>query len=174
MADRDVQLRKQRAEDHATSENSHCNFRNNKRNDGNYGKHIPRAGTESPLQEFRHGENHGAHVEGHEDPRQYQQAPGMEFVVRKRHAASGARSRQSDDVFGTDIRRKDRCADDPPTKVSSSQEIIRRRVFAFSDHPPGHDQQDPKVNCNDDPINFGELRARCGCQQCDGWVGAHM
>ena len=72
-------------------------YRRHRRACGN-GARIP------PLQlkwpNDRHGEHHGAHVEGNEDPAQHQQAPRMQFIVRQRHSAGGAGSREPDHMLG--------------------------------------------------------------------------
>jgi hypothetical protein len=57
--------------------------------------------------------------------------------MRHRHAVLRAGTRKADDVFGADVRREDRGADDPPAKVASGEEVVRGGVFVFADDPPG-------------------------------------
>jgi len=109
-----VQLGQQGAEDHSAGEDADRDLGQDVRDQRDQGEH-PAAGVAEPLlQELRHREHAGPHVERHEPPRQNQQAPGVQFVVRHRDAVRAAGTRQSDEVFRADVAGKNRRADDEP------------------------------------------------------------
>ena len=112
----DLQFREQRAEDHAAGEDADRDLRDDERDDRNDREDVAGTGAEAALEKLRHGEDLRAHVEGNEDPGENEQAPGVQFVVRQRDAAGRARSGEADDVLRADVRREDRCADDPPAR----------------------------------------------------------
>jgi hypothetical protein len=59
-------------------------------------------------------------------------------------------------MLGANIRGEDGCADDPPTKVASGQEVVGGFVFAFLDDPPRDATQNREVNQDHQPVNPGE------------------
>ena len=77
----------------------------------------------------------------------------MQFVMGQRHAVFRARTGEADDVFRTNVRSKDGCADDPPAKVAARQEVIRGRVLVLADDPPGDAQQKTEIKSNHNPVN---------------------
>src|SRR6266581_8548807 len=130
-ADVQAQLGKESAEDHAAGEDPNRDFGNHKGDERNDRKDVTRMHAEAALQEFGHGEDHGAHVEGYEDPGQNQEAPGVQFVVGHGHAAGRAGTRKADDVFGSDIGSENGSADDPPTEIAPGEEIVGGGVLSL-------------------------------------------
>ena len=99
-----------------------------------------------------HREHAGLVIERHENPGEQHDDPRMKFVVRHRQAGRGALTRQTDDVLGTNIRRKDRRTDGEESNVAPSQEIIRRRLL-LARRRNDNAQQQREVDRNDDPVN---------------------
>jgi len=62
---------------------------------------------------------------------------------------------EADDVFRADVRSKDGRANNPPSKISASQEVIRGGVFALFDYDPGDAEQDSEIDGNRQPIESG-------------------
>ena len=84
-----VDLRQQNMENHASGENTDGNLRDNEGNQGNDGQHVTRGRGKPALQKLGHRKDERPGIEGHKDPRQNQQAPGVQFVVGQGHAVFG-------------------------------------------------------------------------------------
>ena len=170
---RDVQLhfREQRAEDHSSGEDADGNFRDDEGDDGDDGKNVARFRAEALFEEFRHGENHGAHVKRHEYPSEHQQAPGMEFVVREGDAAGGACAGQSDNVLRANVGGENRGADNPPAEVAAREEVVGGGIFCVADDIPGDAEQDREITSDHDPVNRGQARLHCDGEQHRGRMG---
>ena len=102
-ADLDVEFREERAKNHATGEDADGDLGNDEGDDGNNGENIARLGVEATLEEFGHGEYHGAHIKGDENPPKNEQAPGVKFLMREGHATGGAGTGKANDVFRTNV-----------------------------------------------------------------------
>jgi len=151
-----MHLRQQGPEDDPAGEDAHRDLRQHVRHQGNQREHPAARFRETPLQKLRHGKNLRAHVEGHEHPRQHQQAPRMQLVVRHRHAVGGPRPRQPDNVLAADVARKNRRAYDEPAEVAAGEEVVVGRVFRFEDDPRGHAQQNAEIAGNREPVQGPE------------------
>src|ERR1022692_1451054 len=168
-ADMDGHLREQRAEDDAAGEDADRDFGDDESDYGDDGEDVTGLLVEAAHQEFRHGEDHGAHVERHEDPAQHQQGPGVQLVVRHGDAAGGAGAGQPHDVLRADVGGEDGGADDPPAQVAAGEEVIGGGVLGAADHPRGHAQQNAEVDRDCEALQRGDARlAGCGKQQ-QGW-----
>ena len=75
----------------------------------------------------------------------------MELPVRHGHAGSRALACKADDVFGTDVRREDRCTNHDPAGASPCQKVILL-VFLMAAVPPSHPPNEGEVESNDDPV----------------------
>ena len=158
-----VHFREKEAEHHATGEDAH----------GHLGEHVEhqrhqregqaRGRAEPLLQEFRHGVDAGAHIEGHQHPGQHQQTPGVQLIVRHGHAIGGARTRQSHHVLRANVGGEDGRANDPPFQMAARQEVVIRRIRILADHPPAHTDQDCEIDGDDTPIQRLQ-QAGCHCQ----------
>ena len=81
----------------------------------------------------------------------------MQFIVGQRNAAGRPGASQSDHVLRSNVRGKDRSADDPPTEIASRKKVVCSRVFALLDHPPSHSEQNGKVDRDYEPVDSGDL-----------------
>ena len=151
-ADVQTQLGKESAEDHAAGEDPNGDFGNHKGDERNDRKDVTRMHAEAALQELGHGEDHGAHVEGYEDPGQNQEAPGVQFVVGHGHAAGRAGTRKADDMFRSDIGSENGSADDPPTEIAPGEEIVGGGVLSLAN------DQDGEVERDHQPVNSCDAR----------------
>ena len=68
------------------------------------------------------------------------------------HAVFCPGTGQTDDMLGTDVRAENRSPDHPPTEISAGEKVVGRGVLGAADHPPGHTQQNAKINSNRYPI----------------------
>ena len=155
-AEVEVDFRQQRREHDAARKDAHGDLRHDERDERDDGQHVARAGGEAPFEKLRHGEDQRAGVERHEHPRQHQQAPGVQLVMRHRHAVLGARAGQADDVLRADVRGEDGRADDPPAEVAAGQEVVGGGVLGPADDPPGDAEQDAEVEGNRQPVEAGQ------------------
>ena len=106
-------------------------------------QHVAARHREAPLEELRHREDERAHVERHEHPGEHEQTPGVQLVVRQRHAVLGARAGQADDVLGADVGGENRGADDPPAQIATGQEVVGGGVLVLAEIPTRSDNPDP-------------------------------
>ena len=151
------ELRQQRPEHHAAREDADGDLGHDERDDRDDRQHVARLLVEAPLQELRHREDLRAHVERHEHPRQHQQAPGVQLVVRERDTVGRAGSGEADDVLGADVRREDRGADHPPAEVAAGEEVVVGRLLLVVDHPPGDAAEDAEVDGDHRPVDAGDV-----------------
>ncbi len=154
----EAQLRHQGSEDDAAGEDPHGDLGEHVGDQRNDRQHPPRRRREPALQELRHRVDLRPHVEGHEDPPEHEQAPGVEFVMRHRHAARRARAGQADQVLGADVRGEDRSADDQPAQVAPGQEVVVGRVLHAPHHPGDEREQQAEVGEDDQPVECGHRR----------------
>ncbi len=68
----------------------------------------------------------------------------MQFVMGHRHAVGGTRTGQAHQMFGADIRRENRSANNPPAQIAAGQKIIVRRVTALAESPTMPKQTKPR------------------------------
>ena len=139
-------LRQQHLEHDATGKNAHRHLRDDVGDQRNQRQHPAAGRIEAPFEKLRHREHLRPHVERHEHPRQHQQAPGMQLVMRHGHAVGRTRPGQAHQVLRTDVRCEDRTADDPPAQIASRQEVVVSRVTVLQNDPPGQAEQDRKVD----------------------------
>ncbi len=165
-----AQLREQSAKDHAACKDAHGDFGDDESDERDDRKNVAGICAEAPLQEFRHSENHRAHIKRHENPSQDQEAPGVQLIVRERDATGRASAGQTDYMFRSDVRGEDQCANDPPAKVAPGKKIVRCRILAFLDHPPGNAEQDAEIKRDHRPIQTGDARLSASKQKQSGNV----
>ena len=88
------------------------------------GEDPARAGAEAAFQKLGDRLNAGLVIERHEQARQHDQTPGVQFPVGHRHAGRRALPGQTDDVLGADVRGEDGGADHDPAGVATGEEVI--------------------------------------------------
>ena len=157
-ADLNLHLGQQRAEHDAAGEDADRDLRQHVRDQRDHRQHPARRRRKAALEELRHREDARPHVERHQHPAEHEQAPGVQLVVRQRHAARRPGAGQADEVLRADVRREDRGADDDPSEVAAGQEVVVGRIPAPQHRPPGQAQEQPEIQRNHQPVETGHAR----------------
>src|SRR5207237_2408663 len=107
------------------------------------------------TQELGHRIHQGWRKERDDPPPGHEQAPGVQLVMRERHAARRTRPGEPHDVLRADVGREDGRADEEPAQVSARKEIVVGGVLVAPREPPGEAQEEGEVQQNDQPVPAG-------------------
>src|SRR5690348_1075354 len=120
---------------------------------GNAGKISGTAAIEAALEKLGHGENVRAQIERHENPAEKEKnQAGEPFESADRKAGAGAGTRETDEMFGGDVRNKQRRADGEPADVAAGQKIILGGAF-FSGEVKSNTEDNGEIDSDNDEID---------------------
>ena len=89
-------------------------------NDGDASQVDRAIAVEAALQKFRHGENVGAQIEGHEHPAEDEENhAGEPFEVSDRQSRGRSRTGKPDEMLGGNIGHEQRCANCKPANIAA-------------------------------------------------------
>lgn len=127
------------------------------RQDGDHGENRPGGGPETAFEEFRHGPDLPANVEGDEDDEHDRDGrKDPPFPVGHRHAVKVGEPDCSDELLGGDARGDHRETDRVPGEGAAGEEVVVSPMLLPAGDPEAdHDDRD-QVGDEDDVVGEAE------------------